>query len=70
MSKAEKRKEICDVATKLFVEKGFEKTTTRDIAGAAGVNTSAIYYYFEDKESGCEYLRHILLFRRQRIHTV
>ena len=51
MGKAEKRKEICDVAAKLFVERGFEKTTTRDIASAAGVNTSAIYYYFEDKES-------------------
>jgi AcrR family transcriptional regulator len=51
MSKAEKRKKICDIATKLFVEKGFEKTTTRDIASASGMNTSAIYYYFEDKES-------------------
>ena len=51
MAKAKKRKEICDFAAKLFVERGFEKTTTRDIASAAGVNTSAIYYYFEDKES-------------------
>ena len=51
MSKAEKRKRICDIAAKLFVERGFEKTTTRDIASATGMNTSAIYYYFDDKES-------------------
>lgn len=51
MSKAEKRKRVCDIAAKLFVEKGFEKTTTRDIASATGMNTSAIYYYFDDKES-------------------
>ena len=51
MSKAEKRKRVCDIAAKLFVERGFEKTTTRDIASATGMNTSAIYYYFDDKES-------------------
>ena len=51
MAKAEKRKEICDIATKLFVEKGFEKTTTRDIARASGINSSSLYYYFEDKEA-------------------
>jgi AcrR family transcriptional regulator len=47
----EKRKEICRIATALFVEKGFEKTTIRDIAGAGNMNSSALYYYFEDKES-------------------
>jgi AcrR family transcriptional regulator len=51
MAKAAKRKEICDIATKLFVEKGFEKTTTRDIAKASGINSSSLYYYFEDKEA-------------------
>lgn len=47
----EKRKEICRIATRLFVEKGFEKTTIRDIAKAGKMNSSALYYYFEDKES-------------------
>jgi len=51
MPKAEKRKEICKTAVKLFVEKGFEKTTIRDIARFTGINSSSIYYYFEDKES-------------------
>lgn len=47
----EKRKEICRIATELFVRKGFEKTTIRDIAKAGSMNSSALYYYFEDKES-------------------
>jgi TetR/AcrR family transcriptional regulator, cholesterol catabolism regulator len=51
MAKNRKRKEICETATKLFVEKGFEKTTIRDIARAGGINSSALYYYFEDKEA-------------------
>jgi len=51
MPKAKKRKEICGTATRLFVEKGFEKTTIRDIAREAGINSSSLYYYFEDKEA-------------------
>lgn len=47
----EKRREICRIASALFVEKGFEKTTIRDIAKAGNMNSSALYYYFEDKES-------------------
>lgn len=50
MAKQQKRKEICEIATRLFVEKGFEKTTIRDIAKAGRMNSSALYYYFEDKE--------------------
>jgi AcrR family transcriptional regulator len=50
MSKEEKRKKIRDAAARLFAEKGFENTTTRDIAGAAGINNAALYYYFDNKE--------------------
>jgi len=42
MLKSEKRKEICEIATKLFVEKGFEKTTIRDITRADGINSSVL----------------------------
>lgn len=45
------KNEICDIATNLFVEKGYDKTTTRDIARAAGINSSGLYYYFENKET-------------------
>jgi AcrR family transcriptional regulator len=50
-SKEENRTILRNVASKLFVKKGFEKTTIRDIAKAADMNSAAIYYYFEDKES-------------------
>jgi AcrR family transcriptional regulator len=51
MAKSAKKKQaICRVATGLFVEKGFEKTSIRDIAEAAKMNSSGLYYYFEDKE--------------------
>jgi TetR/AcrR family transcriptional regulator, cholesterol catabolism regulator len=50
MPKEEKRTRIREAAVKLFAEKGFENTTTRDIAGAAGINNAALYYYFDSKE--------------------
>ena len=37
-------------AEKLFAEKGFAATSTRDIAKNAGVNVSMISYYFGSKE--------------------
>jgi len=52
MAKSVKKKEaICRVATRLFVEKGFEKTSIRDIAEAGNMNSSGLYYYFDDKEA-------------------
>lgn len=36
-------------ALKLFSEKGFSKTSTREIAMAAGANIASISYYFGDK---------------------
>jgi AcrR family transcriptional regulator len=50
MPKEEKRTKIRETAAKLFAEKGFENTTTRDIAGAAGINNASLYYYFDSKE--------------------
>ena len=51
MSTSEKRTRIIDTAAKLFAEKGFENTTTRDICKATGMSHAMIYYYFDDKES-------------------
>ncbi len=51
MSTSEKRTKIIDTAAKLFAEKGFENTTTRDICKATGMSHAMIYYYFDDKES-------------------
>lgn len=42
--------EILRVATKLFAEKGFARTTMSEIAAAAGLKQSSLYYYFKRKE--------------------
>ncbi|MBW1763676.1 MAG: TetR/AcrR family transcriptional regulator [Deltaproteobacteria bacterium] len=48
--KEEKREIIRNAATQLFAEKGFENTTTRDIAKAANISNASLYYYFDSKE--------------------
>jgi hypothetical protein len=40
---------ILDVATRLFIEKGFDKTSMRDIAKEAKLSKGAIYHYFASK---------------------
>ncbi len=47
----EARARLLEAALTLFAEKGFTKTSTREIAKAAGVNIAAISYYFGDKAS-------------------
>lgn len=46
---AEARGHLVLAALRLFAEKGFSKTSTREIAQAAGANVAAISYYFGDK---------------------
>ncbi len=48
--KSDIRRRIVAVARELFTEKGFRGTTTRDIAGKAGVNLSNLYHYFPSKD--------------------
>lgn len=43
------RKRLLFTALKLFAEKGFSQTSTREIALAANTNIAAISYYFGDK---------------------
>ena len=45
----EARKRLLYAALALFAEKGFAKTSTREIAAAAGTNIASISYYFGDK---------------------
>lgn len=51
-----KEHNILFAAEKLFSEKGFEKTSTREISRAANVNISMISYYFGSKEKLLESL--------------
>lgn len=41
---------IKEVAKRLFIERGFEATKTREIAKEAGVNIALLNYYFRSKE--------------------
>lgn len=43
------RERLLRAALRLFAQQGFDKTSTREIAEAAGTNLAAIKYYFGDK---------------------
>ena len=43
--------EILDTATELFLERGFDGTSTTDIAKKAGCNQALVHYYFRTKEN-------------------
>ena len=45
-----RRRQIVDAAVQLFIEKGFHKTTTRQIASAAGFSIGSLYEYVASKE--------------------
>lgn len=47
----EKSTEIVVAAATLFADDGFEKTSMAKVARAAGVTTTTIYWYFEDKDA-------------------
>lgn len=46
----ERRRQIVEVATKLFSKKGFNGTTTREIAARAGISEATIFKHFSRKE--------------------
>jgi AcrR family transcriptional regulator len=43
------RDRILDVALDLFIEKGYDKTSLREIAEQLGFTKAALYYHFESK---------------------
>ena len=45
-----RRRQIVDAAVQLFIEKGFHKTTTREIARAGGLSIGSLYEYVVSKE--------------------
>ncbi len=42
---------IFDAATELFLEKGVDRTSVREIAAKAGINLALMNYYFRSKEN-------------------
>jgi AcrR family transcriptional regulator len=48
---AETRARILDTAERLFMAQGYERTSLRQITGAAAVNLAAVNYHFDSKEN-------------------
>jgi TetR/AcrR family transcriptional regulator len=46
----DRKKQLLEIAMKLFSDQGFDGTTTREIADAAGVNEALIFRHFRTKE--------------------
>jgi len=46
----ETRRRVVDAALTLFRKRGFDATTMRDVAAAAGLSLGAAYYYFRSKD--------------------
>ncbi len=49
VDKEKKKQDIISAALKVFAEKGFTRTTIKDIAEQAGIGKGTIYEYFNDK---------------------
>ncbi len=47
----EKRQQIIDIASKLFLEKGFDSLSMSDIAAKVGGSKATLYSYFQNKEA-------------------
>jgi len=46
----EKLQQILKTSAQIFADKGFDSTSIRDIARAAGMSLAGLYYYFRTKE--------------------
>jgi len=57
------RERILDVALELFSERGYDKTSLREIADRLGITKAALYYHFDRKED-------ILLELHLRLHRL
>ncbi|HEY0462153.1 MAG TPA: TetR/AcrR family transcriptional regulator [Pyrinomonadaceae bacterium] len=50
MAGDERREQLCKIAMRLFSERGFRGTTTKEIASAAGVSEAVIFKHFSNKD--------------------
>jgi AcrR family transcriptional regulator len=48
--KAQSRLAISDIATQMFIERGFDHVTVAEVAAAANVSVATVFNYFETKE--------------------
>ena len=66
------RERLLEVAEEFFCERGFDGTSVRDLAGAAGCNIASVNYYFGGKEKLYEevWRRHLISQRNSRVASV
>ena len=66
------RDRLLDSAEELFAERGFDSTSIRDLAAAAGCNIASVNYYFGGKEKLYVEIwrRHLHLLRDTRIASI
>lgn len=57
---------ILAVATKLFLEHGFEKTSIQDISNASGLSKGAIYHHFSSKD---DIIKAVLKFQEKLVES-
>lgn len=58
MSEVDTRQRILDVAGAMFVDRGYDATSLREIAAELGFTKAALYYHFKSKE---DILRELLV---------
>ncbi|WFR72922.1 TetR/AcrR family transcriptional regulator [Prescottella defluvii] len=51
MALSDKQDRILDAARFVFAERGFDATTTRDIANAVGLTQGSLYHHFDSREA-------------------
>src|SRR5262252_9133969 len=51
MSGTDRRHQLLDTALEIFARKGFEGTTTKEVAAAAGVTEAIIFRHFPTKQA-------------------
>lgn len=50
-STLQRKEDILKIATDLFYKNGYDNTSTRELAEAAGLSVAGLYYFFPDKET-------------------
>src|SRR5216683_205711 len=58
LSSEERRAAIIQAVQKVFAEKGFDGTTTRELAEAAGVSEALLFKHFPNKEALFSAMQH------------
>lgn len=66
-----RRRELLDIAYRLFIQKGYEKTSIDDIIARANIAKGTYYYYFPSKEATLEAVIDMLInYAAERARTL